>query len=226
MPILTLALCTLLLGLLPACVTGFETHDPRGRDDDDSSLDDDDTALDDDDDSTPADDDDGTPADDDDGTPADDDDSVDHFEGDEPGECSDGADNDQDGLFDCDDPNCAGSPDCQGDDDDASPTDGAPEITNVTYVWTPVEQTFEFSIDIVDWDCDLTPVILWWSFTGEAPAPLGAVGNSTPNCSTTYLFGLEIVNSGPGLSYSVTLSVEDSSGNRSNEHTLVAMVPN
>ncbi len=34
------------------------------------------------------------------------------FEGDEPGECSDGADNDQDGLFDCNDPNCAGAAFC------------------------------------------------------------------------------------------------------------------
>ena len=34
------------------------------------------------------------------------------FEGDSAGECSDGADNDQNGLFDCDDPNCSNSPDC------------------------------------------------------------------------------------------------------------------
>jgi hypothetical protein len=33
-------------------------------------------------------------------------------EGDEPGECSDGADNDRDGAFDCDDSNCAGAPAC------------------------------------------------------------------------------------------------------------------
>ena len=35
------------------------------------------------------------------------------YEGDEPGECSDGADNDKDGLFDCDDDQCAGSPVCK-----------------------------------------------------------------------------------------------------------------
>ncbi len=35
------------------------------------------------------------------------------LEGDEPGDCSDGADNDADGLFDCDDPDCAGSSDCE-----------------------------------------------------------------------------------------------------------------
>ncbi|MEC7948797.1 MAG: hypothetical protein VX265_14615 [Myxococcota bacterium] len=37
---------------------------------------------------------------------------VDRQEGTEPGDCRDGADNDADGLFDCDDPGCAGSPDC------------------------------------------------------------------------------------------------------------------
>ena len=37
------------------------------------------------------------------------------YEGDEPGECSDGADNDKDGLFDCDDDQCAGSPACKDD---------------------------------------------------------------------------------------------------------------
>jgi hypothetical protein len=47
------------------------------------------------------------------------------FEGDEAGECSDDADNDQDGLFDCDDEDCEGSDECDdpesnaGDDTDA-----------------------------------------------------------------------------------------------------------
>ncbi len=46
------------------------------------------------------------------------------YEGDEAGECTDGADNDQDGLFDCDDEGCEGSPDCQeGDTDTDSDTD-------------------------------------------------------------------------------------------------------
>jgi hypothetical protein len=44
-------------------------------------------------------------------------DPADSYEGDEPGECSDGADNDRDGLFDCDDPGCQGGPDCEGDTD-------------------------------------------------------------------------------------------------------------
>ncbi|HCP45308.1 MAG TPA: hypothetical protein DIU15_04670, partial [Deltaproteobacteria bacterium] len=41
-------------------------------------------------------------------------------EGDDPGECSDDADNDLDGLWDCDDPDCQGASVCaeRGDDDD------------------------------------------------------------------------------------------------------------
>jgi hypothetical protein len=157
------------LMLFSSCTTGFQTQNPRSSDDDDVTADDDDsgldddddTSLDDDDDTSPGDDDDTSPGDDDDTSPGDDDDSVNNYEGDQPGECSDGADNDQDGLFDCNDPDCFGSPDCSGDDDDASPSNGVPQITNVTYVWIPATQTFEFSIDIEDLDCDLTPVILW-----------------------------------------------------------------
>jgi len=41
------------------------------------------------------------------------------YEGDVAGECGNGIDDDRDGLLDCDDPDCAGAPECQGDDDDA-----------------------------------------------------------------------------------------------------------
>ena len=50
-------------------------------------------------------------------------DNEEEVEGDEPGECSDGADNDQNGMFDCIDQGCFGSPDCTGDDDDAQGDD-------------------------------------------------------------------------------------------------------
>ncbi len=59
-----------------------------------------------------------TDSDSDSDTDADSDADVDTYEGDEAGECDDRADNDQDGAFDCDDTQCAGSPDCQGDDAD------------------------------------------------------------------------------------------------------------
>ncbi|MBN2530542.1 MAG: hypothetical protein JXR76_29415 [Deltaproteobacteria bacterium] len=38
------------------------------------------------------------------------------WEGDDAGECEDQADNDMDGLFDCNDPDCSGSPVCAGSD--------------------------------------------------------------------------------------------------------------
>ena len=50
----------------------------------------------------------------------------DQYEGDEEGECDDGADNDRDMQFDCDDPGCDGAPVCNiipGDDDDATGDD-------------------------------------------------------------------------------------------------------
>ena len=40
-------------------------------------------------------------------------------EGQSAGDCSDGADNDGDGDFDCNDSGCAGSPDCGGGDDES-----------------------------------------------------------------------------------------------------------
>jgi hypothetical protein len=51
----------------------------------------------------------------------------DRFEGENPGDCSDDADNDADGFFDCDDQGCAnseaGSPDDDDDDDDDDSAD-------------------------------------------------------------------------------------------------------
>jgi len=46
------------------------------------------------------------------------------IEGTEPGDCEDGTDNDQDGLIDCDDPDCAGSPICDETDTDGGATGG------------------------------------------------------------------------------------------------------
>lgn len=47
-------------------------------------------------------------------------------EGQNPGECADGADNDGNGAFDCDDGGCSGSPDCAGGDDTAASQNAAP----------------------------------------------------------------------------------------------------
>jgi hypothetical protein len=46
-------------------------------------------------------------------------------EGTAAGDCRDGADNDADALFDCDDDGCAASPDCEGSADNAAPSGAA-----------------------------------------------------------------------------------------------------
>jgi hypothetical protein len=56
------------------------------------------------------------------------------YEGDDPGECTDGADNNRDGLFDCDDEGCLGSPDCVGAE---PPTTTTPPPTPETRRRTP-----------------------------------------------------------------------------------------
>lgn len=45
-------------------------------------------------------------------------------EGEDAYECADGADNDEDASFDCDDTGCTGSPDCQGDTGTDTETSG------------------------------------------------------------------------------------------------------
>ena len=65
------------------------------------------------------------------------------FEGDDAGECSDGADNDRDGTFDCDDEGCQGSPDC-----DAEPsTEPSSEVSSETSSEPSTEPSSEVSTE-------------------------------------------------------------------------------
>jgi hypothetical protein len=65
-------------------------------------------------------------------------------EGDDAGECSDGADNDLNGLFDCDDDGCIGSPECP------------PPPTSPTTSSTSTADDDSDGYAIVDGDCDDT----------------------------------------------------------------------
>ncbi|MCP4872007.1 MAG: hypothetical protein GY898_25160 [Proteobacteria bacterium] len=208
-------------------------------DDDDASNDDDAT---DDDDDAAGDDDDATDDDDD---ATDDDDTTDGglYEGDEPGECTDGADNDLDGWFDCEDVGCFGSPDCEGeaggddddatdddddatdddttpppgDDDDDTPAPGAPAITSVTSNWNGSTGEFEFTIYMSDGDCDLGLPTIYWSVDGVEQSPATLTGGSL-SCSGQVDFFI----GGLTATYSYTFGfwIDDSAGNLSAPYTL------
>ena len=68
-------------------------------------------------------------------------------EGTSPGECTDRLDNDWDAYFDCADPDCKGSPDCQPDPGSSTPTPDTPEDSGTD---TPVEEDWTGTPDTVD----------------------------------------------------------------------------
>ena len=87
------------------------------------------------------------------------------WEGDDPGECEDAADNDLDGLFDCDDPDCDGAPICFDDepwgDDDSFGDDDDPLSEDILLVpdvdslgLPPLKA---YGVSLVDFDEDGRP---------------------------------------------------------------------
>jgi alpha-tubulin suppressor-like RCC1 family protein len=132
-------------------------------------------------------------------------------EGDDPGECSDFADNDEDGLFDCDDPDCAGSPDCDVNDlptaalvrvepvgaQTLDPLTCVIETASVDLDGDPISYFFSWTVDGVDAEvegaavgADRTTRGEVWSCTvvandgiGDGPGGSGAVtiGNTPPS---------------------------------------------
>jgi hypothetical protein len=78
------------------------------------------------------------------------------YEGDDAGECEDGADNDRDGLFDCFDLDCSGASACVGDEAPPEETDAPPQDT-------PSDTPSDTPTDTPD---DTTP---GWDGTGDRP---------------------------------------------------------
>jgi formylglycine-generating enzyme required for sulfatase activity len=77
-------------------------------------------------------------------------------EGTEVGDCTDRADNDGDGAFDCDDTGCAGSPDCEGAGDGADDSD---DVVDADDDGVPAEADCDdadpaLGVQVDDRDCD------------------------------------------------------------------------
>ena len=166
----------------------------------------------------------------------DDDDSS--YEGDDPGECSDGADNDKDGLFDCADPGCAGAPDCSGDDDDSTDDDDTtpddddttddddtapddddttastndPVISGLTGGWNAGTALMEFSMNLSDPDCDLGSPTLHWMIDAQIQTPVPSNG---PDLGCAGYLNFSVPSLTRTYTYVFGFSVEDVAGNTS-----------
>ncbi len=124
------------------------------------------------------------------------DDSPPLFEGDEAGECSDGADNDQDGLFDCDDPNCAGAGVCAkptSDDDDSDVRD---ETNNDDFPLGPIELTNEMIDNGILDNNDCAVVIITADWDGSGREILARMTDFDNSNSTFELYVANIQNTG------------------------------
>jgi hypothetical protein len=100
------------------------------------------------------------------------------FEGDGDGECSDGDDNNGDGLVDCEDEGCAGLTDCISYADDTDPAEVIPVEPPVTTDDDPVDpadtiDTDVVDTDVVDTDPPLPPATFGTPGEFDVPVPAG-----------------------------------------------------
>lgn len=87
------------------------------------------------------------------------------IEGDEAGECTDGADNDRDRFFDCADPDCFGAPGCDG---AATPTPG--DTPTDTPTVTPTPTPGQATPTPTDTDLPVDELNFGWSGATDRPA--------------------------------------------------------
>tara|TARA_B100000676_G_scaffold311240_2_gene380386 strand:- start:15441 stop:16931 length:1491 start_codon:yes stop_codon:yes gene_type:complete len=115
------------------------------------------------------------------------------FEGDEPGECSDGADNDQDGLFDCNDPNCAGAAFCSEpviDDESVNQN----ETNNDDIPLGPIELTNEMIDNGILDNNDCAVVIITTDWDGPSSLLMAQLTNFNNSNSNFELYVANIQN--------------------------------
>lgn len=92
-------------------------------------------------------------------------------EGQFPGECADGADNDSDGAYDCDDSDCEGSPDCVEEADTDTDADADSDTDTDTDADSDADTDADTDADS-DADVDYGPCTPPDSWTGDIDAAL------------------------------------------------------
>ena len=120
------------------------------------------------------------------------------IEGNQPGECSDGADNDSDGYFDCNDSNCYGAPDCLGDDDDDDASSDDDDTSS---------DDDDASSDDDDTKLDDTKLYEWQDFSTifdmleqkDANCPLFELKSERPEAGHHYLFRIFLYDKSTGV---------------------------
>ena len=127
-------------------------------------------------------------------------DDASQYEGDDPYECVDGADNDRDGAFDCDDSECASSPDCTDTESDTDADTDADTDTD-TDADTDADTDTDADAD-TDTDTDtpgpayssvaVTFTLTWdfddfWSFYGLTDCVQSFEGAGVPHSSSAGL---------------------------------------
>jgi len=174
------------------------------------------------------------------------------IEGNEPNECSDGADNDSDGYFDCEDRDCWGAPACDenGDDDDNSDDDDAADDDDASDDDDSADDDDDASDDDDGSDDGVTPWIdtvdyLYdgvgmFTFTIEAYDPddnfgvplllwsVDSVAQTPVSVGSVPLQGIAVFDvqlSGitTGQTYSVLFAIRDADGNQSDGYLVEAI---
>ena len=104
-----------------------------------------------------------------------------NVEGDEVGECSDGADNDQDGFADCADDSCAADTACAGDDDDTGDDDTGDDDSAAG---TDADGD---GVTVEDGDCDDSDPAVTTTYPGDYTASSSLEVATIATCSSCTL---------------------------------------
>jgi hypothetical protein len=145
-------------------------------------------------------------------------------EGTAAGDCTDGADNDADGDFDCNDAGCAGSPDCENPDENAAPSGAAIAIEPATPAdeddlrCVVVTQATDPNGDAVSYRYAWTKNGVDAGLASDTVAAALTTGGDTWTCTVTPTDGIL-----DGVAASATVSITQ--GNRAPSAPTVSIAP-